>query len=229
MTDKIPTTIEELKTFYGSSIKDFIKRQCKKYPAFFALREDFEQELYCRFLDKNILLSYDPCRALFKTFLERIMHNAFISFLKSNKSIFFPFSKKDDNPLPEDESSFTSLDDEHETVKVDHDVQLVIELINRIPKIEERLLVKLKFYCERIRFSDEEVHHIAERLKIMPEQVLQTIQEMSKAKKEDAIGIRNSDICRILPYRPGSISTLFKRLVRKYILNQYIYMKTSSR
>lgn len=227
MADKIPTTLDELQLSYGTHIKSFIDRQFTRYSRFSQLRDDFEQELYLKFLQGKTLQRYNPSKASFKTFLDKVMLNAFFSFIKKNRSVLFSDLKNNIDQFPDPPYKIALPDEEQGVMLTEPDLQLIIGLINRIPKIEERLLVKLKFYCRSIPLSNEEMGYIAQRLTITADQVPSALQEMRTAKKENAIGIRNSDICRILPYRPGSVSTLFERLVRKYLRQQYIYMKTS--
>ena len=140
--------------------------------------------------------------------------------MKSDQSTFFSTLKDDITQLSEMTADNLLFHQEQEFVLPEDDLLFIIDLINRIPKIEERLLVKLKFYCQSIPFAEEEESYIAARLNAPPGRVLQILKEMNAAKKEGAIGIRNSDICRILkedcPELEGDCDIANEKLLQEF-------------
>ncbi|MBN2107103.1 MAG: hypothetical protein JW832_06715 [Deltaproteobacteria bacterium] len=104
-------------------------------------------------------------------------------------------------------------------------VRLIFDLINRVPVLEERLLLKLKLYTADMSFSQEETGYLARRLGTSSGHVELELRKIFAAKPGSAIGVKNEDIVKLLPYAPGSISTMFLRLVKKHIRDQYIALE----
>jgi|GEM_PF-5735912 len=228
MANTVPTTIEELKARYSTTIKKLIYLKSKKYILPLSCAEDIEQEFYLKCITNNLLEKYDPTKAAFQTYLDRIITGVCLTLSQREQA-----AKKEDydddklvklSPL----SAIYSEKQKLETGNEPPDIKAIIDLLNKIPKKEERLLLKLKFYCEAIPLTEDERAYLAERMGVDEKDVEQSLKNMQRATTAHEIGLKNKDICRLLPYQMGSVSTLFKRLVRKYILDQYIYLKNST-
>ncbi|MEI6125527.1 MAG: hypothetical protein WCQ99_03140 [Pseudomonadota bacterium] len=224
MLKSTPASFEEFVKKHTPQIRSFINYQNSKSSTKID-PDDFIQDIFQKFLLEGTLAKHDPKIASFKTYLDRILYNFYISMVirVTEKEKFYVDFKE---PHNEAKKTFieTSIAPE---LNNEEDIALVIQLIDRVPKMQERLLLKLKLFIPSIVFSQEECSIMAGNAKIPEGQLLGEIVKKYKQKPGESPGLRNEDITKYLPYKAGSISTLFKRLVRIHILEQYVILKGS--
>lgn len=226
MTDIVPTTIEQLEKAYLSEIKKFLNG--RNYENKIRIDEhDFAQEVLIKFFKENLLERYDPSRAQFKTFLNRIMQSVYLSAIRKRAHLEY-FEEAMDEPDYARKANPGPVDPAHDTIITDEkDAALIAKLMQAVPRIEERLLLKLKLFLPGFEFSPEETTYLAERMAIQGDDVTSVILDLYNKKAGEKPGLRNEDIVTMLPFKAGSISTLYKRLVRKHITDQYILLQES--
>ena len=196
--------------------------------AFFIEPDDFYIELSAYiFVERssglpNRIEYYNEKKGSFKTWISRIMNNLwsdkarvhsrriqYSSLDKMHNEIGFDISIEDDKLQLEEQSAL---------------VNSILEKINQIDKVQDRVLLKLKFYIKDLfRFSDEELAYIQIHIKkksghITPEHTISYINSRAKISG----GLKNKTIAELTEFAEKGISTISKRLVRKLNIMPYI-------
>ena len=230
MHGNAPKTFDEFVREYTPEIQGFIrfknsKNSTKLDP------DDFFQDVLIKFDKSKILDKYDPERgASFRTFFFRIINNFYNTVIRiqaeEDKSLCaLPDSydkiidgrQADNNPdtFLKTSEIFVCIDNE--------DLKIVLDLIENIPDVKERLSIKLKSY-PFIRLNDEEMNYMVKTSGIKKKQFVSELKRMFEAKAGERAGLKDKDAAKLIGY--ASFTNQRERAVRKHIISQYVYMKS---
>jgi len=105
-----------------------------------------------------------------------------------------------------------------EDIKVDIDWTHVSKLMDKIENDKFRVIVKLKLFHQKyFPLNDKDYIYIEKKSDLNKEK----IEEFLLEKQKEPFGMRNEDISTLLKIPEGTISTTFKRVVRKNIVIPY--------
>ncbi len=210
---------------YTPQVRKSIASRKRKYQTRLA-EDDLVQEFFVKSLREDTLEKYDPEKASFKTYLDRVINNFFISELRKQLSHEQRELIKDSAPLDEDKKVVEpACEAESELFGSDDDYLLVLRIIDAIPRVEERVLIKLKLYHPGIHLCDDERELLKRSCNCSNSGIEQKLLDLYEKKPGSGNGLRNEDIASFVPFSAGSITTTFQRLVKKHIIEQYMIMK----
>ena len=126
--------------------------------------DDLVQEFFAKWLREDTLLKYDPGKASFETFLDRVINNFYISEIRKQAKLEKRELIKGSEPVDENkENCQSAVEPAEELFGSEDDYLLVMRVIDAIPRVEERLLVKLKLYHPGIPLCDDETGFLQNR------------------------------------------------------------------
>ncbi len=212
-------TIEEFIKQYESFVKEWFS--FKNNSNFTHIEEeDFWSELLGKIVTEDLLNKYDPdhhSTASFETWLKRVLNNLYIDISrKIARGNWVPISSTDDDKNFEIlEERFHVDKDTYEIADIDKDV--IAKLVNNIPKIRDRILVKLKTYIDGYTLLDEKEYLFLEDISDLRD----VKGFISENIYNDKAGMKDKDICILLDMKKGTINTTYQRIVRKYVVEPY--------
>ncbi len=180
--------------------------------------EDFWSELLVKIVQEDLLNKYNPdhySKASFKTWLKRVLNNLFIDMSKKIvKGKWVPIDTTDDDEHLQILEERFNVD---KNIEVDLDIDMISKYVEDIPKVRDRILVKLKTYIDGSTVLDDEEY-----------EYLENVSELSDVKGfiskniyNHKAGIKDKDICKLLDMKKGTINTTYQRIVRKYVTGPY--------
>ena len=171
--------------------------------------EDFWSELLRKIVDNEILNKYDQSHhsgANFETWLKMVLNNLFI----------------DTNGNTVIEDRFIVHPEERNSPDIE--IKIVKQMIDQIPKMRNRILVKLKTYIDGFtEIDDEEISYLETMSDI--EDIAQFI---SDNIYDDKAGMRDKDIGKLLDMKLGTVNTTYRRIVSKHIIDPYKIYKVNN-
>ena len=184
--------------------------------------EDFWSELLRKIVDNQILSKYDQDHysgAKFETWLKKVLNHLYIDLSRSvAKRNWKTISSTD----TEDKTGNTIIEDRF-IVNPDEgnlpviDIEIIKQMIDQIPKMRNRILVKLKTYIDGYtEIDDKEIAY----LKTMSD-IEDVVQFISDNLYDYKAGMRDKDIARLLDMKLGTVNTTYGRIVSKYIIEPY--------
>ena len=90
-------------------------------------------------------------------------------------------------------------------------------MIDQIPKMRNRILVKLKTYIDGYTEIDDKEIAYLERMSDIED----VVQFISDNLYDNKAGMRDKDIARLLDMKLGTVNTTYGRIVSKYIIEPY--------
>ena len=180
--------------------------------------EDFWSELLVKIVQEDLLNKYNPdhySKASFKTWLKRVLNNLYIDMSrKISKGNWAPIDTTDDDEHLQILEERFNVD---KNIEVDLDKDMIAKYVEDIPKVRDRILVKLKTYIDGSTVLDDEEY-----------KYLENVSELSDVKGfiskniyNRKAGMKDKDICKLLDMKEGTINTTYQRIVRKYITGPY--------
>ena len=185
--------------------------------------EDLWEKLLAKITINNILeMYYDDhvSTASFKTWLNKVLNNLYIdmAIAIANKE-WVPISVGDSEEnfgYAIDQDKFAGS---KQKTEVDIDVDLLFIIIDQIPKIRDRILVKLKSFVDgKTEITDAEYNYLEEKCKMGYQEINMFISDNLYGHKA---GLKDKDIALLLNMKPGSVNTTYKRIVIKYVIEPY--------
>ena len=191
--------------------------------------EDFWSELLRKIVENEILNKYDQkphSGANFETWLKMVLNNLFIDMASSIVKRTWISIDSTDN---EDTNGNTVIEDRfivhpEERNSPDIEIKIVKQMIDQIPKMRNRILVKLKTYIDGFtEIDDEEIAYLETMNDI--EDIAQFI---SDNIYDDKAGMRDKDIAKLLDMKLGTVNTTYRRIVSKHIIDPYKIYKVNN-
>ena len=180
--------------------------------------EDFWSELLVKIVQEDLLNKYNPdhySKASFKTWLKRVLNNLYIDMSrKIAKGNWVPIDTTDDDEHLQILEERFNVD---KNIEVDLDKDMIAKYVEDIPKVRDRILVKLKTYIDGSTVLDDEEYEYLENVSELSD-VKGFISENIYNRKA---GIKDKDICKLLDMKKGTINTTYQRIVRKYVTGPY--------
>ena len=184
--------------------------------------EDFWSELLRKIVDNQILSKYDHDHysgANFETWLKKVLNHLYIDLSRSvAKRNWKTISSTD----TEDKTGNTIIEDRF-IVNPDEgnlpviDIEIIKRMIDQIPKMRNRILVKLKTYIDGYtEIEDKEIAYLE-----MVSDIEDVVQFVSDNLYGNKAGMRDKDIARLLDMKLGTVNTTYGRIVSKYIIEPY--------
>jgi DNA-directed RNA polymerase specialized sigma24 family protein len=214
-------TISDFDSSYKEYILKWIDIRNKMSTLYFD-SDDFYSLLLEKLFIKNHIRLFNPkhhAKAKFKTWLNMVLNNFYIDlYRKKTHASLDELIEKGEYIKGMEQDSYSSPD----TI-VTNDIETIVEeilkKIETIPKLKNRVLVKLKLYIPaRITFSDLEIDYLIEHSGHSPKKLTELIND---SVKDDGFGIRDEDIPRLTDFAKGSVNTTYQRIVRKLNLKSY--------
>lgn len=165
-------------------------------------------------------------RAQFDTWLKTVLKNFYIdqwrklqtksaSLTDKYESIY---SDGSDHEEARVHNLYREVREAEEDIKVDIDWTHVSKLMDKIENDKFRVIVKLKLFHQKyFPLNDKDYIYIEKKSDLNKEK----IEEFLLEKQKEPFGMRNEDISTLLKIPEGTISTTFKRVVRKNIVIPY--------
>ena len=184
--------------------------------------EDFWSELLRKIVDNQILSKYDQDHysgAKFETWLKKVLNHLYIdlssSIAKRNWISISSTDEEDQNGNTIIEDKFIVNPDEGNLPGIEKEI--IKRMIDQIPKMRNRILVKLKTYIDGYtEIDDKEIAY----LKTMSD-IEDVVQFISDNLYDYKAGMRDKDIARLLDMKLGTVNTTYGRIVSKYIIEPY--------
>ena len=192
--------------------------------------EDFWSELLAKILKEDLLNKYNPdhhSKASFETWLKRVLNNLYIDMSKKiARGNWIPITVSDNNDDDENyeilEDRFKIESDEHETADID--IKIISKFVEEIPKIRDRVLVKLKTYIDGYTILKDDEYDYLEGLSDISD--VKTF--ISENIYDNKCGMKDKDICKLMDIKKGSINTTYQRIVSKYLIEPYKIYKAKN-
>ena len=192
--------------------------------------EDFWSELLAKILREDLLNKYNPdhhSKASFETWLKRVLNNLYIDMSKKiARGNWIPITVSDNNDDDENyeilEDRFKIESDEHETADID--IKIISNFVENIPKIRDRVLVKLKTYIDGYTILKDDEYDYLEGLSDISD--VKTF--ISENIYDNKCGMKDKDICKLMDIKKGSINTTYQRIVSKYLIEPYKIYKAKN-
>ena len=191
--------------------------------------EDFWSELLRKIVDNQILSKYDQDHysgAKFETWLKKVLNHLYIDLSRSianrNWKTISSTDTEDKNGNTIIEDRFIVNPDEGNLPVID--IEIIKRMIDQIPKMRNRILVKLKTYIDGFtEIDDEEIAYLETMSDI--EDIAQFI---SDNIYDDKAGMRDKDIGKLLDMKLGTVNTTYRRIVSKHIIDPYKIYKVNN-
>ena len=187
-------------------------------------KEDFWSELLVKIVEEDLLNKFDPdhySKASFETWLKRVLNNLYIDISrKIARTKWDPIISKDDD---NEEDGNITISEERFYVdrdifeKYDIDKDIIKILIEKIPKIKDRVLVKLKTYIDGYTIITDEEYKYLEGISDLTD-VKAFISDNIHNNK---CGMKDKDISYLMEINKGSVNTTYQRIVSKYLIEPY--------
>lgn len=218
---------------FVSKYEDFVRKWFhfrNNKSSFRINEEDFWSEVLSKIVFKELLDKYDKNHysgASFETWLKKVLNHLYIDMVSREfKNSWIPIDKieDDENTFHINEERFivNPIDDN----LPDIDTDLVISLINKILKIKNRILVKLKWYnCDFIKITKDEYEFLQNNTEGEIKEIEDNINQI---KDENTLGLKDKHIAKLLGMKLGTVNTTYQRVVRKYIKDPYTLYKAKN-
>ena len=158
-----------------NSIEDFIDQYESFVREWFVFRnnknithveeEDFWSELLLKIAQEDLLNKYNPdhySKASFTTWLKRVLNNLYIDMSrKIAKENWTPIDTTDDDEHLQILEERFNVD---KNIEVDLDRDMIAKYVEDIPKVRDRILVKLKTYIDGSTVLDDEEYEYLENV-----------------------------------------------------------------
>ena len=182
--------------------------------------DDFWSELLEKIVREDLLSKYNSdhhSKASFETWLKKVLNNLYIDISrKIAKGNWFPITTGNDD------ENFEILEDRfkiesHNEPTADVDIDIIAKLVEKIPKIRDRVLVKLKTYIDGYTVINDEEYDFLEGLSDISD--VKTF--VTENIYDNKCGMKDKDVCKLMNLKKGSINTIYQRTVRKYLVGPY--------
>ena len=190
---------------------------------FYVIPDDFYSLVIEKlFINKKIenFNSNHQSNAKFKTWLNMFLKHLHIDLYrkKSHDSLDELIEENNEYVIGLKQDSFSDPSDIIET-DVDAVVGKILDQIETISKLRDRILIKLKLYIpQKVHFSNTELDYLIQNSGNSSEELIGVIND---SVKDDGFGIRDEDIAMLTDFAKGSVNTTYQRIVRKLNLKSY--------
>ena len=179
--------------------------------------------------------------AQFKTWLETVLKNFYTDQWRKlqtkSASLTDKYESLDSDGSKNERARVHNLRKEvqeaEEDIKVDIDWNKVLALMDKIENDKFRVIVKLKLFHQKyFPLSNKDYFYIEKRSGLNEEKIEEFLLENQKQHLDQSnelvhsFGIKNEVISKLLDIPEGTISTTYKRVVKKYIELPYKKLST---
>ena len=102
--------------------------------------------------------------------------------------------------------------------------KIISNFVENIPKIRDRVLVKLKTYIDGYTILKDDEYDYLEGLSDISD--VKTF--ISENIYDNKCGMKDKDICKLMDIKKGSINTTYQRIVSKYLIEPYKIYKAKN-
>ena len=234
-------TSEQFVKDYESYVKEWVHIRNSKNQTHVDA-EDLWEKLLAKIMINNILeMYYDDhvSTASFKTWLNKVLNNLYIDMaieiknkewipiaVGDSKENFGYYKTVQSDTLGKNRQTYSIMQNgiygspgKSESGNINFGLDMVFNLIEKIPKIRDRVLVKLKSFIDGItNITDDEYTFLEEKSQMNSEDLREFIKENQHSHKA---GMKDKDIAQLLDMKSGSVNTTYQRIVTKYLVEPY--------
>lgn len=216
-------TLSDFDSSYKKYVLEWIQIMNNTWSNFYVIPDDFYSLVIEKlFINKKIenFNSNHQSNAKFKTWLNIFLKHLHTDLYrkKSHDSLDKLLEDNNEYVIGLKQDSFSNPTDIIEN-DVDAVVRKILERIETISKLRDRILVKLKLYIpQKIHFSNTELDYLMHNSGNSSEELIDVI---NGSVKDDGFGIRDEDIAMLTDFAKGSVNTTYQRIVRKLNLKSY--------
>ena len=146
----------------------------------------------------------------FKAWLGMVLNNLHIDLYRKKR--FLSLEEIQDNKGDSFHPEHYDNESNNFEENLSEQVSNIYKKIETVSKVKYRVLLKLKLYIEGyITFNDEELEYIALHSSFSNEEIMKFIDR----NKKNEFGLKTKHITILTEFNEGSITTLYKRVVRK--------------